>query len=618
MRIFLPYLFLLSAIRAEAVVLTCTVVDSASSQPIAARMRVRDMFGFGRSPLDSGCYTFYGAHFYTEGSFTVTVPPGIVLIYSSRGFEYQDRIDTFFVSADTALTVRLSRVIDASSLGWFSGDSHVHINHQGGSRILSPSHACLMGTAEGLAVVNCLDNEYYFSGQPIICAGGECTVFMSEEWRSSSSGHFGFLGLRELIYPFSPAWCPLALDAIESCHRKGGLAVCAHPITTLDFDQVENWPGSGFAREIPIVAFRGMLDAFDVMSYSNLLHRGIETDLWYRLLNCGFRVPASAGTDATINIIESPPLGGYRVYVNIGKESIDYDSWLQGFAEGRTFVTNGPLVTEFKLGDSRPGDVVELEPPGRRLEGEISVRSAHPIDSIEIVKNGKRAICIELSPASCSVDTSFALDIIESCWVAARVKGESVGWNTYGSSLFAHTSPIYFGLRSKRLAVREDAAFFVEWIDSLVSLANEKATWPNYEARERFYHECEAAREFYYAMATEELASTEEGKVVPEVRLSNVPNPFSSSTTIELDFHGSCWKGSNIGSMASMPQVQISIFDAAGRVVRRIQVRNFEGGRLRIDWDGRDDRGKLLASGVYFVRIAIGEEVFRRTLVMLR
>lgn len=83
------------------------------------------------------------------------------------------------------------------------------------------------------------------------------------------------------------------------------------------------------------------------------------------------------------------------------------------------------------------------------------------------------------------------------------------------------------------------------------------------------------------------------------------PNPFSSSTEILVDADGG-------------RPVRIEIFDAGGRVVRSLADERAGASRLRLSWDGRDDRGRALPRGTYFCRINDGRRTSSRSLVLAR
>lgn len=82
--------------------------------------------------------------------------------------------------------------------------------------------------------------------------------------------------------------------------------------------------------------------------------------------------------------------------------------------------------------------------------------------------------------------------------------------------------------------------------------------------------------------------------------------PFRAATTLRCD----------------LPQrgpLQIRVYDAAGRLVRDLLSSGATGpGSLRLVWDGRDNRGQAVASGVYYCRMVAGQHDLRRVLVRIR
>jgi len=74
---------------------------------------------------------------------------------------------------------------------------------------------------------------------------------------------------------------------------------------------------------------------------------------------------------------------------------------------------------------------------------------------------------------------------------------------------------------------------------------------------------------------------------------ANVPNPFNPSTTIQYD-------------LAEAVDVSIEIFDMLGKLVRTLVQTRQPAGRYSVAWDGRDDFGKTLASGVFIYRLQAG------------
>ncbi len=71
----------------------------------------------------------------------------------------------------------------------------------------------------------------------------------------------------------------------------------------------------------------------------------------------------------------------------------------------------------------------------------------------------------------------------------------------------------------------------------------------------------------------------------------NVPNPFNPQTAVAFD-------------LARPGPVRLELFDARGRLVRRLLAQDLAAGRHQVIWDGRDGDGRAVASGVYLVRLA--------------
>ena len=89
----------------------------------------------------------------------------------------------------------------------------------------------------------------------------------------------------------------------------------------------------------------------------------------------------------------------------------------------------------------------------------------------------------------------------------------------------------------------------------------------------------------------------------PSLRVREIyPNPFSGATTLEIE-------------LAAPSSVRVAVFDVAGRRVRDMSL-PVSAGSQRVEFDGRDDSGKLLASGVYFCKVeARGESVTRKVVI---
>jgi flagellar hook assembly protein FlgD len=85
----------------------------------------------------------------------------------------------------------------------------------------------------------------------------------------------------------------------------------------------------------------------------------------------------------------------------------------------------------------------------------------------------------------------------------------------------------------------------------------------------------------------------------------NYPNPFNPSTVIEF-------------SLPKPTQTRVEIYNILGQRVRELANRYFAAGRHQLTWNGRDSRGKSLASGVYLYRIVADGQAESRKMVLLK
>ncbi|MBN1164095.1 MAG: CehA/McbA family metallohydrolase, partial [Candidatus Krumholzibacteriota bacterium] len=571
------------------------ILDSVSGDTLAARCGITDCNLVPRYPPrnESFYQSVEEGYFYSSGSFSVVVPEGMVILRLRRGFEYETLIDTFAVLNDTTVTRYLTRWYDMRAEGWYCGDCHLHIYHGGVGYIVNPSDAHLMGRAEGLDVLNCLDNAFYFSGAPDPCSTDECIVYMSGEIRSGYLGHAAVLGLSRPLGSYNYNWHPLFLELADSVHlRPGALFIAAHPVSSEDFTQTEDWPGSGIARELPVDVARGKVDAFEVLSYSNCHQGGIELEMWYNFLNCGFKLPGCGGTDAVMNRFSTYPLGGYRTYVDLTGTEFSYSSWLEGLKQGRTFFTNGPIFTSFKVLIFEPGEVADLYLEKEyKFPVEITVRCAYPLQRAEIVINGEVASTLYPSADPCLIDTALVISYDRSFWIAARAYGPSGPWIPVGDHLFAHTGPVYFDMAGKTARDMDAAGYFVDWIDDLIDLSLTQGHWDNPQDSVRAIWEFRQARDFYLALASEPTGEKdiEPLPAVPPACLEqNTPNPFSSGTHIEFRYSpaGSAGILNAAAEGGGGAPAELTVYDVKGRRVRTLFRGYVPSGRHRFFWDG--------------------------------
>jgi hypothetical protein len=89
----------------------------------------------------------------------------------------------------------------------------------------------------------------------------------------------------------------------------------------------------------------------------------------------------------------------------------------------------------------------------------------------------------------------------------------------------------------------------------------------------------------------------------------NYPNPFNPSTTISFDIPG------NVGSKNHL---NLSIYDIRGRLVRTLLSSALEPGHYKVTWNGKDENGESVSSGIYLYILKAGEKTYIRKMTILK
>lgn len=441
------------------------------------------------------------AFFHTDGHFETRIS-GEVRLLAIRGMEYEPvelKLDASPASHRSE-TVRLKRWSQMAKEDWRSGDVHVHL-HYGGEYLLGPEDASLVQRAEDVHFMNMMvanqgsafvHDKEYFEGTPHELSDPDHILRWGEEYRNDFYGHLCMYGIRELVPPiFSgfrlsehPHDVPANSVAADRCHTVGGTLSYAHPLFgNTELDRIFARARTVEAKELPVDVALGKIDALDVMSYPSV---DLETArLWYRLLNCGFRLPATAGTDTFMNLVDfthhSNPPAGNRTFVQV-EGGFSTESWCDGVRSGKTFVTNGPML-KLTVDGHGIGDEIEWR-AGNEIVIEGEAQSFAPIERLELVVNGKVEASGEVAENGRRSSLSHHLRVDASCWVALSALGPASPL-VLGGDLFAHTSPVYVSVAGAKVERNEDAAYFVEWIDRLVAMCREHGRYDSEAEREQ-------------------------------------------------------------------------------------------------------------------------------------
>jgi TolB protein len=317
------------------------LADRATGAPIAARVSVLGPDGRFFAPdaawrhadeaFVRGASRFEYGYFHAKGAARLTLPAGRYHVEVSRGPDYAVERRDLEVrpSAATSARIALRRLDDLGARGWRSGDLHVHMNY-GGAYRNDPTHLAFQADAEGLNLIEDLvvnkeqriPDMAYFSSRIDPASTADILIAHGQEYHTSYWGHTALLGLRDhfLMPPYAAyvntptasAW-PHNAAIFDMAHAQGALTGYVHPFDTRPdpFDGKEP-----LTYELPVDVALGKMDYFEVMGFSDHL---ITSEIWHRLLNCGFEISAGAGTDAMANFASlRGPVGLVRVYVRTG------------------------------------------------------------------------------------------------------------------------------------------------------------------------------------------------------------------------------------------------------------------------------------------------------------
>ena len=491
-------------------------ITDAAGHTVAARIQLVASDGRAYAPDDGFARVIAVSethYFHTSGEFEVTLPAGAVRIEALRGFSHAPARATVNIAAlQTTEAMLRPTPLDVPHLaGWYSGDTHAHDLHQGRFG-LTHRTLFLQSQAEDLHVSNVLihmDGTRLMgrwadlTGEPHPLSTPTHILQFAQEFRGSL-GHIGLLGISRYVLPLTGGvnntpyeQTASDLTYLDGAREQGGIAGFMHPYLNAGRDPA-GWAGS----LIPVDVALGRGDFYDVASlYSDEL---ASAEMYYRLLNCGFRLPATGGTDNFPDVFRDPPPGTDRTYAKVDGP-LSVASWLAAVKAGRTFATNGPLIDRFAVNGQPAGSEISLASGGGAdVSAEIGVVSIAPIDRVEIIFNGQVARSFPASSVSAprtGRDTfaftfAGAVAIPDGGWVAVRVVGPPHRYIA-DSYAFAHTSPVYVVREGRPPFVSAaDAQYLAAVVDAIWARAD-RAEWRSEADRAAFKSEIDQARAVY-------------------------------------------------------------------------------------------------------------------------
>jgi TolB protein len=479
--------------------LSLRILDS-SGQPTSARIFVTGEDGRAFAPDDAWMHAddnfvrterrFEAHYFQTSGNAELTVPPGRVDVEVMKGFEYRVEKRSVQVAADQTMKLTIPlRPLDLPqqpNSRWVSGDVHVHMNY-GGAYRNTPKNLVAQATAENLSIVEDLivnkeqriPDIRYFSSNADAASTGTTLLFHGQEFHTSYWGHLGLLHLTDhfllpgyAAYPGTAAASlfPANANVADVAHEQHALVGYVHPYDTFP-DPAKD---ATLTHELPVDVALGKVNYIEVLGFSD--HKSTAA-VWYRLLNCGFRLPAAAGTDAMANFASlRGPVGLNRVYAEVPNGPLNIESWLSSLKQGHTFATNGPLLG-FILGSQQVGGELHLPPGETKVKFSGWLRSIVPVDHLEVICNGRVVRELKLNDDRESADIEDTIPLSQSGWCLLRAWSERAEHPVLDAYPYATTSPIYVTVAGSVAKPIEDAAYFIAWIDRMIQNAKSNPDW---------------------------------------------------------------------------------------------------------------------------------------------
>ena len=455
--------------------------------------------------FDRSLQPFENHYFHCAGDCAVDVPIGAAHVVVTRGMDYAAVQRDIQVKPDGATAqIALTPLRLPENFGKFvSADLHLHMNY--GGRYRQNSEGLMQqARAEHLdALFNLVVNkeervpDIAGFGTPPLQKDG-VLLMQAQEYHSSYWGHLGLLFLDDhyltpgfvgyqqsamtSVYPTNGAIADLA-------HAQHGLVGYAHPFDTPpETDAV-------LTNALPADVALGKADYYEAVGFDDHL---ITNEVWYKLLNCGFRLPAGAGTDAMTNYASlRGPVGMNRVFLDTSGANTP-QALRDALTRGKTFATNAALLG-LEVDGRHPGDELALSGP-RQVTYHAALRSFAPAEHLELIYNGKVVATHKLSGTRTQADVSGTVALTGSGWLLLRA------WNKDAQPLvldiypYATTSPVYVTLDGKPTRSPADAAYFVRWLDRTIETSAARTDYNSDADKTSTLDYLKAARAVYAAM----------------------------------------------------------------------------------------------------------------------
>jgi hypothetical protein len=352
----IPIVFTAAAARR----LTVRIEDDKGAAGIA-RLIVRDAAGRVYPALSKRLAPDlpFQPQIYRADGEPLVLPDGAYDVTWSGGPDFLDGHRTIQVGehAPDEIAFTLRRWIDPATRGWYAGDHHVHAagcsHYQDPAQGVGPQDIARQVRGEGLNVGSVLTwgpcyyhQRQFFTGRDDEKSTDRTRLRYDLEisgFPSSHAGHLVLLGLARQDYPGASRledWPTWTLPVLRWAKAQGATTGYAHSgwglqiaDTRIPSDEVPAFDGIGANEFIVTVTEPGLVDFISAVDTP----WPWELNIWYHVLNAGFRTRISGETD--FPCIYDDRVGMGRTYAKL--DHLSYENWLAAIRAGRTYVSDG-------------------------------------------------------------------------------------------------------------------------------------------------------------------------------------------------------------------------------------------------------------------------------------
>ncbi len=435
----------------------------------------------------------------SNGEFTIALSPGKYRFEIDRGPEYNYVRGEFEVT-DKDLYVRpeLRRMVHLKKMNWWSGEMHIHRKQEHIERLMlsgdlhiapvitswNDHYNTLADSVYKNTTIEFANDHYYRPGGSEDERNGGAILVLNTahpvDFTKNKKGEYPPLAssIEKVKNEFQnkywidiekPFWWDVPI--LLATQRINSIEV-AH--NHMNRDGIFEGEGLGKAR--------------DIKKYPGARGNGYWTqELYYKILNTGLRIAPSAGSASGVLL---NPVGYNRIYALV-ENDFNYDNWFQQVNEGRTFITNGPLIICSANG-KYPGEVFK---GNETIDIIISTKifSRDSLEVVEIIKNGevvKRISAEKIKENSMSTAISFH----KSGWFLIRVIAKKTD-----NFRFASTAPFYVEIGEEKKQISRSAAqYFLDWTNERAN----KIKIDNMDEKAEIFNYIKKAQEYWSDMVS--------------------------------------------------------------------------------------------------------------------